>query len=270
MKTGFFLLAGLILAVIFLAGCTQQPVACTADAKLCPDGSSVGRVAPNCEFAPCPQAPACKAEGQTIPVIPNPPVCCTGLTLIPPKTQLEGISGICTAKCGNGVCNSETESSLNCPQDCDLKFCNSWKDCTAVSCGSCGCASDAVNAKFSNQWHIDNNCPVGAPPDLTCTRECEAVPLFCTNNSCSIGEIPRTEEQCKSENGSWLLRTANSYFCNYKTNDFGNACANSSECEGTCFAGTADDNSSWCSAWRTSLGCPSIFENGTITQLCAD
>jgi hypothetical protein len=29
-------------------------VACTMDAKLCPDGSSVGRVAPNCEFATCP------------------------------------------------------------------------------------------------------------------------------------------------------------------------------------------------------------------------
>ena len=31
-----------------------QPVACTADAKICPDGSGVGRVGPNCEFAPCP------------------------------------------------------------------------------------------------------------------------------------------------------------------------------------------------------------------------
>lgn len=29
-------------------------VACTADAKLCPDGSGVGRVGPECEFAPCP------------------------------------------------------------------------------------------------------------------------------------------------------------------------------------------------------------------------
>ncbi|SRR6266568_9221475 len=26
---------------------------CAADAKLCPDGSYVGRVGPNCEFAPC-------------------------------------------------------------------------------------------------------------------------------------------------------------------------------------------------------------------------
>jgi hypothetical protein len=29
-------------------------VACPMDARICPDGSSVGRVAPACEFAPCP------------------------------------------------------------------------------------------------------------------------------------------------------------------------------------------------------------------------
>jgi len=28
--------------------------ACTLEAKVCPDGSSVGRTGPNCEFAPCP------------------------------------------------------------------------------------------------------------------------------------------------------------------------------------------------------------------------
>lgn len=31
-----------------------EGVACTMDAKLCPDGSSVGRSGPNCEFDPCP------------------------------------------------------------------------------------------------------------------------------------------------------------------------------------------------------------------------
>jgi hypothetical protein len=36
------------------SGETQGPVACTLEAKLCPDGSSVGRVGPNCEFAACP------------------------------------------------------------------------------------------------------------------------------------------------------------------------------------------------------------------------
>ncbi len=28
--------------------------ACTLEAKVCPDGSSVGRTGPNCEFAQCP------------------------------------------------------------------------------------------------------------------------------------------------------------------------------------------------------------------------
>jgi hypothetical protein len=31
-------------------------VACTMEAKVCPDGSTVGRVGPNCEFAACPGA----------------------------------------------------------------------------------------------------------------------------------------------------------------------------------------------------------------------
>ncbi len=33
-----------------------EQVACTADAMMCPDGSYVGRVAPNCDFAPCPRS----------------------------------------------------------------------------------------------------------------------------------------------------------------------------------------------------------------------
>ncbi len=34
----------------------SAPVGCTEEAKLCPDGSAVGRTGPNCEFAQCPQA----------------------------------------------------------------------------------------------------------------------------------------------------------------------------------------------------------------------
>jgi len=32
----------------------DKPVACTKDAKVCPDGSVVGRVAPSCNFTECP------------------------------------------------------------------------------------------------------------------------------------------------------------------------------------------------------------------------
>lgn len=33
---------------------TEEPQACTLDAKICPDGSTVGRTGQNCEFAACP------------------------------------------------------------------------------------------------------------------------------------------------------------------------------------------------------------------------
>ena len=43
---------------VVFAGATGNtnppPIACTQEAKICPDGSVVGRVGPNCEFAPCP------------------------------------------------------------------------------------------------------------------------------------------------------------------------------------------------------------------------
>lgn len=47
------------LLMLLVLGCTQQApgandTACAADAKICPDGSAVGRIGPDCEFAPCP------------------------------------------------------------------------------------------------------------------------------------------------------------------------------------------------------------------------
>lgn len=33
---------------------SETPTACTMEAKICPDGSAVGRTGPNCSFAPCP------------------------------------------------------------------------------------------------------------------------------------------------------------------------------------------------------------------------
>lgn len=61
MKKIIFVLA---LVVLTGVGCNnktnsaQMPagenIACTMDAKQCADGSYVGRIGPNCEFAPCP------------------------------------------------------------------------------------------------------------------------------------------------------------------------------------------------------------------------
>lgn len=61
-------------AALFLSACTMTPggpstgsgdVACTMDAKICPDGSAVGRQGPNCEFAPCPGQDGSSAAAET-------------------------------------------------------------------------------------------------------------------------------------------------------------------------------------------------------------
>ncbi len=68
--------------LILLVACAQQAelndkppttndepsVRCTMEAKVCPDGTEVGRVAPNCEFAPCPTNTTLSnvSEGETM------------------------------------------------------------------------------------------------------------------------------------------------------------------------------------------------------------
>ncbi|MFA5929658.1 MAG: Kazal-type serine protease inhibitor [Candidatus Micrarchaeia archaeon] len=61
MKLSFAIIAIAFAAALLLFGCAGTPVpkACTLEAKLCPDGSSVGRIGPNCEFAACPAQKAC-------------------------------------------------------------------------------------------------------------------------------------------------------------------------------------------------------------------
>lgn len=49
------LLAGLLI-YFWRGGFPLADVPCTADAKICPDGSAVGRIGPRCEFAACPGA----------------------------------------------------------------------------------------------------------------------------------------------------------------------------------------------------------------------
>jgi hypothetical protein len=52
---GLVLVGGLIFAAVKVGVPSKpQPKACSTEAKICPDGSAVGRTGPNCEFAPCP------------------------------------------------------------------------------------------------------------------------------------------------------------------------------------------------------------------------
>lgn len=70
-RNGFASIAIIAIAVLAIGGFVgysvfqkspERQVACTADARMCPDGSYVGRVGPNCEFKSCPELRAPKGE----------------------------------------------------------------------------------------------------------------------------------------------------------------------------------------------------------------
>jgi hypothetical protein len=48
--------------VYYFIGKTEKPIACSEEAKICWDGSSVGRTGSNCEFASCPEEPNSKND----------------------------------------------------------------------------------------------------------------------------------------------------------------------------------------------------------------
>ncbi len=62
MKRSLIIAVAVALLIIIGAGSVfifkfkkePAPIACTQEAKLCPDGSYVGRTGPNCEFTKCP------------------------------------------------------------------------------------------------------------------------------------------------------------------------------------------------------------------------
>jgi len=49
----------IILLIIIL---NNKPTACTEEAKICPDGTAVGRTGPDCEFEDCPSSKICELD----------------------------------------------------------------------------------------------------------------------------------------------------------------------------------------------------------------
>ncbi len=50
----FLIVLGIVFKLMQKSSVVDQPMSCTEEAKICPDGSAVGRVGSKCEFAPCP------------------------------------------------------------------------------------------------------------------------------------------------------------------------------------------------------------------------
>jgi len=57
------IIVGILLTIQLL---NEEPVACTEDARLCPDGTGVGRIPPDCEFEACPVSKICEIDSDCI------------------------------------------------------------------------------------------------------------------------------------------------------------------------------------------------------------
>lgn len=136
------------------APCPGEPVACQMDAKICPDGSSVGRVAPNCEFAPCP------GEGATSPAcVPH------------------AAKGVGACEMGMGI--RWTGST------CELV--------SGCSCEGADCTSGKLYQDIDACKAATADCPVSSPPSGgTC-------PVVCTDDAkrCADGTfVGRVAPSC--------------------------------------------------------------------------
>lgn len=139
------LAAILIIALIVL---NQQPVpeqiACTADAKLCPDGSAVGRIAPNCEFAECPA------------IIEEPVVCPTDVKTCWDNTIVSRKLPDCEfEECPpEPNCPAEQYPSLNCNGECGEN-----QECKNVTGSQCYvCASKVPNCYEWGMFPNNQEC----------------------------------------------------------------------------------------------------------------
>jgi len=127
--------------VVFIAIALQQnsqPRACTEEVKLCPDGSAVGRVAPDCDFAPCPGDACCHSFGYGSEMVR----CCDEYQWTSPEecTVPQGFVGG-----GKEIVNDSFCKSCTCPEgyipegdSCNPKCYYSTPKCLAPSivCGT--------------------------------------------------------------------------------------------------------------------------------------
>lgn len=155
-------------------------------------------------------ATACIGEGQSIPVVETQHFCCEGLRQIKPKIEgILGSAGICTANCGNEICNSEVESEYNCPEDCKIeKICKDSdggknvevrgevSECGAETCTSFEdiCLSyNILKEGFCSENRIstaEHKCQYGCEKGACMLKEDVSK---CTPSQCDDGTVPKCE-----------------------------------------------------------------------------
>jgi hypothetical protein len=185
--------------------CAGDGVACTDDAKECPDGSFVGRVPPSCEFAPCPGEGACTLEAK---------LCPDGSSVgrVPPS-------------CEFAPCPGEEAPATTTKDECEIVCTMDVKECpdgsfvgrVAPDCAFAPCPNDddggddddetvcTLEAKLcpdgSTVGRVPPSCEFAPCPDEgACTLEAKLCPDGSTVGrvppSCEFAPCPDTYDPC--------------------------------------------------------------------------
>ncbi len=129
----------------------NKPVACTEEAKLCPDGSGVGRTGPNCEFAPCP-GEECSSNTDCVPAD-----CCHATGCVPAGQAPDCAGVACTMDCRPGTL-----------------------DCY----GGCECQNSKCIARLSEPEVVEESSGLSSAHWLCEDATWKETPEACFDNSC--------------------------------------------------------------------------------------
>ncbi len=197
MRNGFAPIILIIFALIILAmgggflylSLRHAPPlsACTMEAKQCPDGTYVGRVGPNCEFAPCPKPTSetkCKSDSD-----------CPSDNYVCEATEGRGFvypngSGSSTYEIIKGVCKLKDGGNCENDVDCEAGLICHQNSCTNPRGQSC-------NGPTDTSCPSGYQCIQGCGPPVSRIGE-PPPPYFCELNE--IANKPRNCPICLASN----------------------------------------------------------------------
>jgi len=171
-----------IFFVLLLVGCSV-PKACTQEAKICPDGSSVGRIGPNCEFPTCPESklkinecnasqrgqscedgynPVCAWYNQSIKCVKYP---CAGTY----ANSCEACRDVKVAYWTEGPCPKTDAELQSACRDAGGDWLPDSKECVGISQEQCS----ILNGKFNECASACRNDPNATICTLQCVVVCQ-------------------------------------------------------------------------------------------------